>query len=342
MRKSKLFYSVVNAIKIEPIMNLAYRFLPTILLFIVFTACSNSSIETDDSTPIYPQNNYKTKNVVVIIMDGARYSETWGDITQQYIPKISGQLASKGIINTSFYNNGPTWTISGHAAITTGHYQDLNNSGKEIPKYSSIFQNFRKAKNVNAASTWMISSKDKLEVLNNCVDSNWKNKYQPNTNCGVNGLGSGYREDAVTFEKISEILSKDQPQLTLINLREPDFSGHTGNWNDYLDGLRASDEYIYQIWQFLENNPFYQGKTSLFITNDHGRHLDDLGGFSSHGDDCDGCRHILFYAHGPDFKQNTVIDIKRELIDIPSTIAELLGFPMPDRPGKVMTELFLN
>lgn len=319
-------------------MKLSYRFSSTILLLTGLISCTNSS--TEDSNPIIRPNNYKTKNVVVIVMDGPRYSETWGEVSHQYIPRISNQLASKGIINTTFYNNGPTWTTPGHAAITTGHYQDIDNSGKEFPKYSSIFQNFRKSKNVTPASTWIITSKDKLEVLNNCVDSNWKNKYQANTNCGINGLGSGYREDSVTFEKITEILSKDHPQLTLINLREPDFSGHTGNWSEYLNGIRASDEYIYQIWQFLENNPHYQGNTSLFITNDHGRHLDNLGGFSSHGDNCEGCRHILLYASGPDFKQNMVIDIKRELIDIPSTIAELLDFQMPDRPGTIMTELF--
>lgn len=318
-------------------MKLVYHFYPIICILIVFISCTNS---TDDSNPNNRPNKYKTKNVVVIVMDGPRYSETWGDVSHQYIPNISNQLASKGIINTTFYNNGPTWTISGHVAITTGHYQDINNSGKEIPKYPSIFQNFRKEKNVNESSAWIITSKDKLEVLNNCLDTKWKNKYQPNTNCGVNGLGSGYRKDAVTFEKISEILSKDHPQLTLINLREPDFSGHTGNWNDYLDGIRASDEYIYLIWQFLENDPIYKGNTTLFITNDHGRHLDTLGGFSSHGDDCKGCRHILLYAFGPDFKQNSIVSINRELIDIPNTIAELLGFEMPNNPGKIMRELF--
>ena len=79
----------------------------------------------------------------------------------------------------------------------------------------------------------------------------------------------------------------------------------------------------------------------MFVTNDHGRHLDSIaGGFSSHGDDCKGCRHINFFACGPDFKQGVIISQKRELIDISATIAELFQFSMPTSKGNVMEELF--
>lgn len=79
----------------------------------------------------------------------------------------------------------------------------------------------------------------------------------------------------------------------------------------------------------------------MFVTNDHGRHLDTVSvGFSSHGDGCEGCRHVMFYAYGPDFKQNVVVNNPRDLIDISATIAELLQFKMPYGKGQVMMELF--
>jgi hypothetical protein len=62
-------------------------------------------------------------------------------------------------------------------------------------------------------------------------------------------------------------------------------------------------------------------------------------GFVSHGDGCDGCRHIEFAAAGPDFKRNFTSSASYEQVDIPKTISELLKFPMPTGTGKVMTEI---
>ena len=65
-----------------------------------------------------------------------------------------------------------------------------------------------------------------------------------------------------------------------------------------------------------------------------------LDGFYNHGDTCEGCRHIFLYAFGPDFKRDLIVRTKRELIDIPATIAELMQFSLPGSRGRVMTELF--
>src|SRR5687768_15962743 len=63
-------------------------------------SCKNS--ETVISQP-QPQN-YLTKNVVVIVVDGPRYSETWGEPSHQYIPFLAQKMAPAGVINTEFYN----------------------------------------------------------------------------------------------------------------------------------------------------------------------------------------------------------------------------------------------
>ena len=306
-----------------------------LLLLLFFISCNN------DDEKIEETENYLTENVFIIVMDGARYSETWGDKNHQFIPRISNQLSYKGVVNTNFFNNGPTYTVSGHTALTTGNYQTIDNGGSETPDYPSIFQYWLKEKNENSNKAWIISSKDKLEVLTNCEDPEWNNTYNPSSDCGVNGLGSGYREDIITFENTKDILTEFHPKLTLINLKQPDSYGHSGVWEDYLQGILDSDEYIYQLFEFINNDETYSGKTAIFITNDHGRHLDNVAnGFKSHGDDCLGCRHIIFFANGPDFKQNIILNEERELIDIPSTIAVLLDFTIPNVNGNVMIELF--
>jgi len=286
---------------------------------------------------------YLTQNVIIVVIDGPRYSETWGDSEHQYIPRLSNQLSKEGVVFSNFYNNGPTRTVSGHTAISTGNYQEINNSGLEFPEMTSIFQYWSKAYSMDKTATWIIASKDKLEVLSNCNDPDWMNLYNPSTNCGIGGfgIGSGNRHDSITFTTGIDILSEYHPQLALIHFREPDYSAHANNWPDYLNGITNTDEYVYNLWSYLETDEIYKGTTTLFVTNDHGRHLDGIkNGFISHGDSCEGCRHINLFAAGPDFKNGVTISTKREQIDIPSTIAELMKFKFPTGKGEIMYELF--
>ena len=300
-----------------------------LVLPLVLNSCSKESLK-----------EYKTENVIIIVVDGVRYSETWGDSTHQYIPHFSTKIADFGVVNTGFYNNGATVSTAGFTAITTGVYQEINNSGQESPRYPSIFQYLIKNDSISNESAWIINSKDKLAVLGNCKNANWKDKYLPSFDCGISGIGSGYRHDTLTLASFFNVMSEYHPKLTLLGFREPDFSAHRYSWEDYLQEIKNTDEYIYSVWNYIQNDSFYAGTTTLFITNDHGRHLDNIGnGFQSHGDDCEGCRHINFFAYGPDFKKG-VIDIRREQIDIPATIAEIFQLNPEYIEGKIMYELF--
>lgn len=304
------------------------------LIYLIFTACISCRDENEPP-------KYTTQNVILIIMDGARYTETWGDSTHQYIPRISEIFSKSGVVNTQFYNKGPTYTLAGHASITTGFYQEIDNAGVELPQHPSVFQYWNKA-HINILKTsWIMSSKDKLTVLSNCLDSVWAGKFRPLTNCGDDGLGNDSRHDSITLMETLKVLSDQRPHLLLVNFREPDYSAHTGNWENYVRGIVNTDSYAAKIWEYCEQNSYYRGKTTLIITSDHGRHLNNVAnGFISHGDDCDGCRHLAFYALGPDFKQGSVTNTHRELIDIFPTIAELLHLQVEFSSGNIMYELF--
>jgi hypothetical protein len=280
-----------------------------------------------------------TKYVIVLIIDGARYADTWEAAGTPLIP-YRKTLSKSGCLGASFYNNGITSTVPGHTAICTGVYQTINNAGLETPDYPSFLQVWRKTFNQPANKAWIISSKDKLEVLSNCNDIKWKDKYRPMTDCGISGLNSGYRDDLTTLNKSLTVLQTEQPSLMLINFKQPDAAGHTGDSLAYLQGIFDTDNYVNLLWNFIQSNEHYKNKTALIVTNDHGRHTaGHLDGFISHGDDCAGCRHIEFLALGPDFKKNYVATTAYQLTDIAPTIAYLLGFKMPVGSGKVIKEL---
>jgi hypothetical protein len=287
-----------------------------------------------------PKDQY-TKNIIVVIVDGARYSETWGDSTHTHIPEMAKKLAKEGVVYTQFYNNGPTYTLSGHASITTGFYQEINNSGNEFPDFPSYFQEWNKTFHMDSSLSWIITSKDKLEALADCKDPELTGKFRPMKDCGISGSGSGYRHDSLTLKRVFSVLMNYHPKLVLINFREPDYSGHYGIFSEYLKGIELTDKYVYRIWEYIQSDIYYKNSTALFVTNDHGRHLDGVDvGFSSHGDSCSGCRHVSLYAYGPDFKRGILINKPSELIDLSATIRHILKFPMSHGNGTVLQELF--
>jgi len=287
--------------------------------------------------------DYQTQNVIVVIVDGLRYTEAWNDSTHKFMPRMANDLANIGVINTSFYNKGGTYTSAGHTSITTGIYQEIDNGGAELPENPSIFQYWNQAYGNDPLKSWVITSKDKLAILGNCKNPYWTDKFKPSVNSGVDGigLGSGYREDSLTLKTAIEILKVHHPNMVIINFREPDYSAHSGIWENYVNGIRKTDEYVFRLWHFLQTNSYYTNTTTMFVTSDHGRHQDSVAdGFAGHGDGCEGCRHLGFFACGPDFKNGITLNEPREQIDLPATIARLMGFELPNTKGKVMFELF--
>lgn len=281
-------------------------------------------------------NDYKTENVIVVVVDGPRFTETWGSPNHELIPNLYNHLSTKGVVNQEFYNLGNTHTIPGHTTIATGIYEDLDNNGRQYPSYPSFLQHYLKLTRKAPNKAWIVGSKKKLEVLSNCSSIEWRNSFLPS-------YDTEDRMDYETFGRVKEIIQEHHPNLLFINLKGPDWYGHHNNWELYKEAISQTDSMVNELYQIIETDSVYKGTTTLIMTNDHGRHLDGLGaGFVNHGDKCLGCTHINFFAVGPDFKVGELIDKKREQVDIVPTITHLLGFEMNQCNGNVMTELFKN
>ena len=53
------------------------------ILMLFFWGTMVFSCEKENLRP-----KYLTENIIVVVIDGARFSETWGDSTHQYIPRL--------------------------------------------------------------------------------------------------------------------------------------------------------------------------------------------------------------------------------------------------------------
>ncbi|MHC4250869.1 MAG: alkaline phosphatase family protein [Planctomycetota bacterium] len=283
---------------------------------------------------------YRTRNVVIVVIDGVRYSESFGDPKLANVPYLAKGLAPRGALYTDFRNEGSTCTNPGHVALVTGRYEAVTNNGKQFPSAPTITQLFLKSARGPSSAAAVVVSKDKLHVLSNSTAPGWKDRHVATVSAGKKGFGTGYRSDKDTFREVLKFLKRDHPRLVVINFRGPDSTGHAGRWDAYLGAIRECDRYTWDIWRALESDPFYARKTTLFVTNDHGRHDDKHGGYRNHGCKCEGCRRLTLVAVGPDFVRGKVFYDPAEQVDLAPTVGALLGFDAPEAKGRVLREMF--
>lgn len=269
----------------------------------------------------------RSQNAVIIVIDGARYTESFG-AKAKYMPRIWKDLRPKGTIFTNFRNDGQTKTCPGHSAVLTGYWQDIPNDGTVRPLKPTVFELFRKSTGLPAPSCYVVSGKPKLEMLDYSTAEELGAAY------GAAFVAGATTSDTATWTSLVNVLDRDHPRLTIVNFPSVDLNGHAKDWNGYLGAIRTADSLVGLLWAKLSADSFYRGTTTLFVTNDHGRHDPAHGDFQNHGDSCEGCRHIMLLAMGPQFRAGAVIREKHAQIDIAPTVGRLLGFAVPGSEGE--------
>ena len=106
--------------------------------------------------------------VIVIVIDGARYTETFGG-GATYIPHLYNEMLPNGTLYANFridFEAGAnTITNPGHATIETGTWQIIANDGSERPTLPTIFEYMRKEDGNPQSDCYVVTGKSKLNIL---------------------------------------------------------------------------------------------------------------------------------------------------------------------------------
>jgi len=275
-------------------------------------------------------------NMVIIIIDGARYSETFGDTSHQYIPNMWTMSAEGSVINT-FYNDSMTYTSKAIPALWCGTWTETvdtvyNGYNTQYAVKPSIFEYYRKQKNIPIDQCYYV-----LKYITSLWLPSFDPDYGPDYWPTLHSLGS---TDSDVSTEALQIMDDYHPSFLLVYLADVDSRGHSGDWDAYTNSITIADSIVGVIWNKIQGDSFYKDNTNFFVTNDHGRHDDDHGGFRGHGCDCDGCRHIMFLAMGPEIKENYISNQYRRIPDMAVTACQLLDVNPEKASGDIMTELF--
>lgn len=139
------------------------------------------------------------------------------------------------------------------------------------------------------------------------------------------------RLDAFTFYYGMEYVKKNKPRVLYFAFDETDDFAHAGEYAAYLNAAHYTDRFIGELWNYLQSDPFYKGKTTIIITTDHGRGRDSEN-WKHHGIRIEGADEIWMAVLGPDTKplgemRDTPVIYQKQTA---ATVAALLGLKFPE------------
>lgn len=274
--------------------------------------------------------------IMIVIIDGARYTETFGDPNHTYVPQMYN-LSKQGTLIDNYKNNNYTYTSRAIPALWCGAWTDVqsivyNGSSTQYAVLPSIFEYYRKQKSMPANECFYI-----LPYISSLWLPSFDGDYGPSYWPEFHSVGNSDKDVATQAQLVME---NSHPHFMLVYLPDVDHAGHSGIWSEYTQAISTADSIVNVLWQKLQSDPFYKESTTLIVTNDHGRHDDDHGGFQGHGCSCEGCRHIQFLALGPSIKKDYVSSTYRTIPDMAVTASYLLGIEPTKATGNVMQEIF--
>jgi hypothetical protein len=147
--------------------------------------------------------------------------------------------------------------------------------------------------------------------------------------------------DELSLYIVRQLIGQVAPSFLWITMHDIDVA-HAGAYSLYIEGIRRTDRLCAELWQLLESEPEYSGKTTLLILPDFGRDADeDAGGngFQHHRTGDAAARTTWLMAIGPGIREGVIYDRVVESVDLVPTLGAMFGFSPSFAQGKSISEL---
>jgi len=147
--------------------------------------------------------------------------------------------------------------------------------------------------------------------------------------------------DELSVYVMRQLMRQFAPSLLWITLHDMDVA-HSGAYSLYLEGIQRTDRLCAEIWQMIENDPEYKGRTTMFILPDFGRDSDfsaSGNGFQHHRTGDPLSRTTWMMALGPHIRQNRTVDRPLDSLDLLPTLGAMMNFATPTASGKPIVEV---
>jgi hypothetical protein len=145
--------------------------------------------------------------------------------------------------------------------------------------------------------------------------------------------------DELTFFMTREVMRQFAPRVLTVAFSDVE-AAHFGSYAMHLAGIRSTDRLVWQLWQEIEANPDYRGKTTMVILPEFGRDPDgsSTNGFFNHRANVDSTRDTWMMTLGAAVDRPEIVERPVRHIDLCPTLANLLGCPALDSSGAKLKE----
>ncbi|WP_162148537.1 alkaline phosphatase family protein [Asticcacaulis sp. AC402] len=183
-------------------------------------------------------------------------------------PFLHGVVARDGVLygnddigQCAHVANDMWFSYPGYNEILTGkadarivENDDIPNANVTFLEYLNRRQDFRDK--VTMVGTWTL--------FPNIVNAS-------RSGIPVNAAFAGrYPTDVLTARYGLQAI-RDHMRVVYIAFGDTDELAHAGDYDQYLQAIERGDDYLRQLWETLQADPFYRGQTTLLVTTDHGR-----------------------------------------------------------------------
>jgi hypothetical protein len=147
--------------------------------------------------------------------------------------------------------------------------------------------------------------------------------------------------DELSVYVVRQLMRQQAPSLLWITMHDIDIA-HAGAYSLYIEGIRRTDRLCAEVWNLIQSEPEYAGKTTLFILPDFGRDSDDDAGgngFQHHRTGDALSRTTWMMALGAGVRQGIVLDRLLDSIDLVPTLGAIFDFSPSLAQGKPISEL---
>jgi hypothetical protein len=157
----------------------------------------------------------------------------------------------------------------------------------------------------------------------------------------INGPEAPTSGDELTFFITREIMREFAPRLMLVNFWDMDVA-HWGSYSLYLNAITKTDRLTGMLWDEVNANASYRGKTTMLVLPELGRDGDQnaANGFLNHRSGDPSCRNMWLMAMGAGVPRGETDRVVHH-VDVAATAAELLGVKTGGLAGTPMRELLL-
>lgn len=258
----------------------------------------------------------------------------------------NGQVYGNRDLGNKINNANPYWfSYPGYSEIFTGYADTTINSNSFPPNPNTNVLEFlnkqSKFKNkVAAFGAWdafdrILNEKRSGFPVVSAFDKTGGNKPTANEQLINRMLADSYKPygeseclDVFTHYEAMEYLKTRKPKILYIAYGETDEWAHEGHYSSYLDAGHQVDAWIKEIWNYVQSDPQYKNKTTLFITTDHGRGDAKKEEWTSHGQSIADAYQIWFAVMGPATPIRGEVNFEAQFYQqqFAQTIAALLGY----------------